>query len=191
MDYATGNYQSTISVTNTDQTSFDPSYVLAPDGVMSLTDKQNFWTRCQALRVRCRQLSNPPAELTDLVWANSPPGIPGGCHDIASRYLDSWINWMFNPTVSFKIHMNRAMMWEECHRFILQLPHQTNNTQIECITTGLVFNPNVPYDVTVTAIMFSDTIPSDFYFQDVVDVLTNDKNWQDTYSTPPNYQDTL
>jgi hypothetical protein len=188
---ATGEYDSVIRFTNADALAYESSFLEAPDGVFSSSEAEEYWTRCHALYLRCRSNENPPSDLTDLRWAN---GVQDNANAIAKQAITSWIDWMFNPVIRFKVHFDKAGQWEECHRFILQLPHQTDDAQIECITQKITINPNSPYDVTVEAIMFSDTIPSDFYYQDVFQTLTSDKNWQDNfiiYGDTRDKQDTI
>jgi hypothetical protein len=83
--------------------------------------------------------------------------------------------------------------WEEMHPFVIQLPHQTNNLQIECLLTSIKVNPNAPYDCTIRAIMYSESIPEGFFIQDVINILTGDDAWQDVIgdSGEENIQDII
>jgi hypothetical protein len=128
-------------------------------------------------------VTKPPSELTDIKWAN---GNVTNADAIAKEYLTNWITWMHNIKVSFPIHTERAKFLEECHRFKLQLPHQTGNTQVECLLTKVTVDPNHPFESTVEAIIYAETLPVGFDIQDTMTMLTGNDNWQDTLTAGAN-----
>ena len=119
--------------------------------------------------------NDAPSDLTDLEWANGDEG-----EDIAKEYLTQWIDWMYNPKITFKTHYNIVNDWEETHRFTVNFPHQTNGTTIECILTKIVLDPNSPYHVTIEAIMFVEPLPVAFNYQDSWDTIPDPNDWVDT-----------
>jgi hypothetical protein len=166
---ATEDYESAIRIKNTSAALFVASYVEGMTGA----DAEEYWDRCKLLWNKAKQINDPPSELTDLDF------IGGADADaLALEYLTTWIDWMFNPTIEFDVHFNKAGSWEECHRFTLTLPHQTNNAAIECIVTDIEANPNAPYDVHIKAIMYSETIPEDFNIREIMTMTVPD--WQET-----------
>lgn len=165
---ATGKYDSAIRITQSAAATWSEAYTEGLDG----GESEEYWGRCHALWAKCKQINNPPSDLTDLRY------IGGQDADaMAKEYLTNWIDWMFNPSIEFSVHFNKAGAWEECHRFILNLPHQTNAANIECMVTEIEVNPNAPYDVRIKAIMYSETIPEDFNIQKTLDDLTGEAEW--------------
>jgi len=170
-NFATGEYQKAIRIFSPDSPIYDSSYV---DG-MSGYSAEEYWNRCHTLWGRIGFITAPPSDMTDLDWANGEDG-----DKIAKDYLTEWIDWMFNPEVSFKVHYLKAGGWEEAHKFILQLPHQTDDAQIECVVTKVSVSPNPPYAVSVTAIMLRETIPEDFFIKDTMTQFGTSADWVDT-----------
>jgi len=156
-NFATSKYESIIRVTNADAESYSSDYV---EG-LSDSSAEELWNRCNTLFKKARHLEKPPADMTDKTWFNG-----SDADSLAQDYIFNWVDWMFNPMIRFPVHYNKAGSWNEAQRFTLQLPHQTNDVVIECLLTGLKVDPNPPYHVIVTAIMFSETIPENFNFKD-------------------------
>jgi hypothetical protein len=184
IDPATGNPQRIIRVKNASAYTFSDGWIEAPDGVFSGSGEQSeYWGRCHALWQKTNMVTKPPTELTDIKWAN---GNVTNADAIAKEYLTNWITWMHNIKVSFPIHTERAKFLEECHRFKLQLPHQTGNTQVECLLTKVTVDPNHPFESTVEAIIYAETLPVGFDIQDTMTMLTGNDNWQDTLTAGAN-----
>lgn len=167
-NFATGEYESIIKVTHADAESYNSDFV---EG-LSDTTAEELWNRCNALFKKARHLEKPPADMTNKIWFNG-----SDADSLAQDYIFNWVDWMFNPMIQFPVHYNKAGSWNEAQRFTLQLPHQTNDAVIECLLTGLKVDPNPPYHVIVTAIMFSETIPEEFNFKDTFDSVS--LQWKD------------
>jgi len=179
---ATGEYESAMRITNVSGT-----YAAASVEGLSGTDASTYWTRCNTLWKRCRHLNKPPTDLTDLTWANGAQA-----DDIAKEYLTCWIDWMYNASITLKVPFAIAGAWEECHRFTINLPHQTNNVAIECMLTEITVDPNPPYYVTIRALMFSESIPADFNIRKTLTAFgTDDGDWVKTLTAYSNDNDIL
>ncbi len=170
-NFATGKYESIIRVTHADAATYSSDYV---EGI-SDSSAEELWDRCNALWKKTRHLEKPPSDMTNKTWFNSDDA-----DSLAQDYIFNWVDWMFNPMVRFPVHYNVAGSWNEAHRFTLQLPHQTSDATIECLTTGIQVDPNPPYHVIVTAIMFSETIPEDFNLKDTYETVSLD--WKDQHT---------
>jgi hypothetical protein len=174
-NFASDKYESLIRVTNASAISFNSAYV---QGISDSDEAEILWNKCHVLWLKAGHLEKPPNELTDKQWFNSD-----GADNLAKDYLNLWVDWMFNPSCQIVVHFNKAGEWEEAHRFTLQLPHQTNDTAIECVITKIKVNPNPPYYVTINAIMFRETIPVDYYIKDTwINFSNNTDDWKDTYA---------
>ncbi len=172
-NFATGKYEGILKVTNASAQEYTSGYV---HGVENETEAEEIWDKCHALWLKAGHLEKPPTALTDKQWFNSD-----GADQLAKEYLVSWVDWMFNPKIRFSVHFNTAGDWEEAHRFLLQLPHQTDNTEIECIATKIVVSPNTPYYVTIEAIMLRETTPESLYIKDTWTNFSDDNDWKDTW----------
>ncbi|MFH1322068.1 MAG: hypothetical protein ABII90_15625, partial [Bacteroidota bacterium] len=171
-NFATGEYESLIKVTNVDAETYVAGYV---EGLTD-SEAEEIWDRCHALWLKAKHLEKPPSNLTDKIWFN------GVNADIIARdYIFNWVDWMFNPSISFKVHYNKAGSWEETHRFTIQLPHQTADTVFECLLTKITVDPNPPFDVTIDAIIFRETIPEDYLIKDTWINYGDDNDWKDMW----------
>jgi hypothetical protein len=172
---ATGKYQSIIKMTNASAATFNAAYVDGKD--LSGEEAEELWNRCHALWLKCHVVNEPPSELTDLVWANGP-----GAADFATEYIWEWVDNQDNPSIAFPVHYNKVKGWEECKRFTITLPHQTNNVAVECMVTKIEHDPNPPHESTIEAIMMTD-LPVDFNYRDTMETMASDLTWQDTMSS--------
>ena len=177
-NFATGKYEGALRVTNVDaenpSDSEKESYIEGLSGM----DARTVWDRANGLWLKTKMINTPPTDLTNLDWANGEDGL-----QIAKDYLMNWISWMYNPTCTLSVHYNKIKDWDLTHRFKLQLPHQTNNAQVECLVTKVVKAPNPPYECMIEAIVFSESIPEDVNLQDVMFTLTGDYDRQDDMQT--------
>jgi hypothetical protein len=141
-------------------------------GCRNAETASNLWGLCYNLMQRVHNIEPPPGDMTDLDFIRD--------YDTALAHLTDWINWMYNPEIEFKCSsvQTGADAWLEAHRFILSLPHQTNNISIECILEEITVNPNNEHEVLIKAIMLSDTIPQGFNFEDSIQ--SGALGWQDT-----------
>ena len=186
---ATGEYESIIRVHNVTAAAFndssreDSGWVESPAGIFTGGEAKALWDECTNLYKICSIINNPPAEITDLFWAN------GGdhAHEIAKRYITRLVYWMRLKRCTFKVHFActagggmSVRDWMEGHRFILKLPHETDNVEIECIASKIVIDTNKPYYIEVSAYMLeTEKLPEDFYWKDTMDI------------TAPNIKDTM
>jgi hypothetical protein len=168
-----GNYDGLIKVMNTDYE--NPTLTqkgFFVQGCRNAETASNLWGLCYNLMQRVHNIEPPPGDMTDLDFIRD--------YDTALAHLTDWINWMYNPEIEFKCSsvQTGADAWLEAHRFILSLPHQTNNISIECILEEITVNPNNEHEVLIKAIMLSDTIPIGFNFEDSIQ--SGSIGWQDT-----------
>jgi hypothetical protein len=161
---ATGNYDSIIKVTNTGfENPTDAQKLSFVIGCQSQSSATYIYDKCKDIFKRAGAVEPAPSDMTDLDFVHD--------YDTALQHLIDWINWMYNPEISFKIPTSSVDGWEECHRFIIQLPHQTDNVEIECLLEEHTINPNNEHESVIKAIMFSDTIPEGFSFQDSLQLI--------------------
>lgn len=184
-NFATGEYQSEIRVYNVSANTYTAGYVT---GNISAALAEELWTRCNSLWKKSRTIEKPPNDMTDLGWVNSNDA---AADNIAADYIFNWVDWMDKYTVKFQVHLNTVSDWELMHPFYLQLPHETNNLSVECITTGIEYNPNPPYDVTITAILLTGDIPAEYIYIDVMAAQSGDNIWIDTTTLYGNDQDKI
>ena len=185
-------YKSIIAIHNASAPSYDSSdpdnygWVEYPEDAMTEGEAEAYWLYCHELWERVGQIQTPPSDLTQVFWAN---GNTENAHAIAVNKLTNWIDWMWNRTVSFSVHFNhesngiKTRNLYEGSRFMLQLPHHTNNAQIECIITSLNIETKAPYHITIEAILLdSDEVFDPFYYQDVMFTKAEgaSDDWQDT-----------
>jgi hypothetical protein len=193
---ATQTHESVISVTGTtaEDADFDglPDYssdfVSAPSGVLSGNEAEELWDACVNLRKMCGTIKKPPTELTDLKWAN---GNEANANEIAKQRIFSWVYWMRLKRVSFKVDLlctagggaaTAVRNWQEGQRFKLTLPHETNNSTIECLAHRIAIDPNPPYHIEVSAYMLeTEKLEEAYYIQDTWDETYTE--WQDVYDT--------
>lgn len=180
---ATGEYQKSIYITNASAATYSSAFVKGLSG----EEGAEYWRRCHALWEKCRFINKPPSDLTDLTFANGEDA-----DIIAKEHLRQWIDTQYCPQIEFPVHFNKAGLWEECKRFSVQFPHQTNNAVMESRATDIVINPNPPYDVTVRGVMYREAATvEDFYIQDTMTILTGDDNWEDTMTAGNEIQDSM
>ena len=181
----TREYQKSIRFTNVDATSYDSSYV--EGWLVGLgASAEEYWKRCGVLWNYIHEVGKPSSDFTDIEWGDGYYGRDVGWNSITEK-----IDWAYNPVISFPAHYNKVGKWEEGHEFIVQLPHQTNDVNIECRLVQIAIEPNEPYECSVSAIMLSATIPADFNIQDSTTYTGGDRDWIDTTTTYGNDQDKI
>ena len=141
---ATGELKNSIRIFNTSASVFNGSFVQGITG----TTASELWTLCHNEWIKCKTVNKPPTNMTNMVWAN---GEQSG--SIAEFHLREWIYNMSRKEISFKGHFNDFGQWQECHRYMVQFPHHTDNLQKQCIAEVIDINPNPPFDVTVKGLI--------------------------------------
>jgi hypothetical protein len=180
---ATGNFDSIIKMTNVDYENPTAAQKLSfVIGCQSQATAVYVYDRCVNLMKRVHATEPPPSDMTDLDFVYD--------YDTAMQHLIDWCDWMYNPEIELRTSATKVDGWEECHRFKIQLPHHTGNVEIECILEDITINPNGEHEADIKAIMFSDTIPDGFSFQDSLELIG--LLWQDTLiNTNPGKQGVL
>lgn len=186
-DIGAETYSGYIGVTNV--TAEAPTSTQKEGYVKGFTGAEavNLYDACVTLYKKSGIITKPPAEMTDLQWAN---GNNSNAEEIAKWYLLKWVNWMALKKVSFTVHFlhtsngTNTREWELGQHFLLQLPHETNNAQIECICIKHEIDPNPPYHIGIEAIML-DSYETPFYIQEVMYTAAQgaDLDVQETMST--------
>ena len=141
---ATGEPERKIKVRNSLAGAYSTAYVEGLSG----SDAQTLWNNCHTVALRTRIINEPPADLTDLEFAN---GV--NADEIATDYLLNWTAWQGKTEIELPLHLNIVASWTECERFNLQLQQQTNNAVKQCIVEKVVIDPNPPYKARVKAII--------------------------------------
>lgn len=183
-NYATGEYRSAIRIKNSSASEYSSDYVEGLSGVPAET----LWSRCHALWEKTKTIEKPPDDMTKLDWIGSNDA---AADSYAYEYLQQWTNWMLNIRIGFKTHYDIVKSWNECERFRLYFPHETNNVVYECLCTGLVINPNPPYICEVEAIVYRETLADDYYYSDTINTTGDAYVWQETTADSTEYEDTL
>lgn len=195
-NYATGEYNKVIRITNSNADTFNSSYVSGYTG----DEAERLWDLCHTLWNYYKVIEEPPSQLTDCEWIRTD--------EDAERYLFQWIRWMgaFKPEgediivsplkwISFSVPYNIATdingthkAWYVSMHFNLTLPHQTKNEELQCIIESISFDIN-NYVAKVTAIILESTITSaaeiDYYIENSYDSYSSIgwEDWENTYYT--------
>lgn len=184
-NYATGDFEGIIRVTNASASSFDASYVTGLTG----GEAENVWDRCKALWQKYRQVEDPPSELTDKEWINTV--------EEAKRYLDRWLSWMgainkedtgvvveSHKYISFTVPYATGEAWHVGMHFDINLPHQTDASTFQGIIERLEFDL-MGEVVKVRARLFSESTPIEFFIEDSTDsyATVGWEDWEDSELT--------
>jgi len=163
-----------ISITHADADIYDSTYVT---GVTSDTDAENLWNLAHALWPKCRTINKPSATWT---------GLHGVTREAdAIRILQARLEWMANPRIDIDVSYETGRLWFFSKHINIQLPHQTNNQEVECLLEKVNRDKN-NNKVSVTMIIL-DNLPSISYFvQDTFKSGTVLDYWQDTFSAGSN-----
>lgn len=180
IDYATGERQQAVRITRPYEAVYSSDYVEGWGGYTA----EEYWGRCKTLWEYVRISGEPPANMTDMTWAQGT-----FAPSIARRRMMELIDWQYNPTITFNCHYNRVRTWELAHRFTIQLPHQTNDVAYECILTSINIDPNPPHVCTLGAIIMKESIPTAYLIYDTYTQYGNNSDWVDTTTEYGNTQD--
>lgn len=171
-NFANGNHEGRVAVTNTDKDTYQSGYIEGWEG--SSASAEDLWDRCHIIWLKCGHLNKPPLDMTDKTWLNDNVS-----QQIAEDYLKKWADWMGNGTISFNVHHLTAANWNESKEIIIKLPHQTNNVEVKVIITNIVYDPN-SYIVDVEGIYLSETLPEDMVIKDTWATLSPIDDWKDS-----------
>jgi hypothetical protein len=162
MNYATGEYENVIRVTNTAKDTYEAGFVTGYTGAQG----EQIWGMCHALFDFYRVIEVPPNEVTDCPWIRTERD--------AEKYLLMLINYMggnivldegFKATpvrrISFAVSYITATTINGAHKpwhvgmhFLLTLPHETDMLSVQCAIESITIDVN-QNRATVTALMFS------------------------------------
>jgi hypothetical protein len=142
---ATDEMTNNIKIFNASASVYSGSFVQGLTGDAA----EEVWTLCHNRWLKCKTVNKPPTDMTELIFAGGADSA-----SISEFHLTEWINHGNLKEIEFKGHYNDFGHWEECHRYIVQFPHQTNNEQHQCIGETIMINPNPPFDVIVKGLMF-------------------------------------
>jgi hypothetical protein len=186
-NYGNNEYRSIIKIRNASADSFDASYV---DGVSSSVGEA-LWNKCNTLWNKVRHVTPPPKSLTNLDWLDN---VENESDVYAQWYLDTWLDFMSFEKIRFQVHYHhssgsgsakKTKHWTEGQHFIIQLPHETANSQVECVLTSINISLYDPHLITIEAIMLDATSPVSSFIQDTMTLQSEgaDADWQDTMDT--------
>jgi hypothetical protein len=148
-DYATEKYTKQIRVEKVWETTYDASYTPGLNG----TDGATIWALCRALWLKTRQVEPMPQDMSNHEW------VPD--YDTAVWCLKQQIKMMSIKRCNFNVGYMLGRKWNIGKHFMLQLPHETNNNQVECVIERITKKKN---DNTVSVqIMILDEIS--FFFE--------------------------
>ena len=152
------------------------------------TDGQEVWEACHALWNRFRQIELAPSDLTDCEMITT--------YSDALAYITKWVNRMGLRRVSFNIPYvyvasddSWARDWHVAQHININLPHQTNGGDIECVIESIVKDKN--NNIINIEVILLDDIISNFFLSKIqdcyVEIDTLEK-WQDYYRNPDLYE---
>ena len=184
---ATGEYEKSIQITNTNAATFDSSYVIGLEG----TTAEMLWTRAHVLREVYKQVEPLPRDMSDNDWIVKD--------EDAVLYLDTLLMWMgaintdgttggitYEPKkrISFTIPYSVGKDLFLTKHVKLQLPHQTNNAAIEGVIERLTKGIKKGREfVKMQLVLYGAANEIDLYIQDTYDTGTLLTDWADTYDT--------
>jgi len=189
---ATDKFDGIIRVTNSQAATFNDSYVSGWSG----GDAETIWNLCHALYSHYKISTEPPTEMTDCQWIRN--------EEDAKQYLLMWLEWQGaylttgnvatiarKRRFSFDVAYSTAMTigvthtpWFVSMRFNITLPHQTNNSTLQCIIEGVKFDVNANR-ATVSAICYDITEEMEYYVKDTYTSYASIgwDDWKDTVLT--------
>lgn len=148
-DYATEKYTKQIRVEKVWETTYDASYTPGLNG----TDGATIWALCRALWLKTRQVEPMPQDMSNHEW------VPD--YGTAVWCLKQQLKMMTIKRCNFNVGYTLGRKWNIGKHFMLQLPHETNNNQVECVVERIAKKKN---DNTVSVqIMILDEIS--FFFE--------------------------
>lgn len=148
-DYATEKYTKQIRVEKVWETTYNTSYTPG----LNATDGAQIWALCRALWLKTRQVEPMPLDMTNHVW------VPD--YTTAVWCLKRQIQMMSIRRNGFNVGYMTGRKWHNGKHFMLQLPHETNNNQVECVIEKILPKK---YDNAVSVqIMILDEIS--FFFE--------------------------
>jgi hypothetical protein len=126
-DISTGKYQFKLQVLNIQEETWSADYTPGFDnttvGDDDKTDGQRIWGKCKALYSKYKQIEEMPSDLSDLRMVN--------LYADAYEILNGRIDRMERKRISLDIFYSKGRNYHFAKHLILQLPHQTNNQEIE------------------------------------------------------------
>lgn len=151
-DYATEKYLNQIRIENVWEDTFLPEYAIG----LNETDGLEIWTTCKRLWAKTRQIEPMPSNLSDREWVVD--------YDTAVWCLKNQLQIMEIKRCSLNVGWLTGRFWDVGKHFKLQLPHQTNNNEIECVVEQITKNKN--NNRVNVQVMLLDSIESSFFFEE-------------------------
>jgi len=181
---ATGDFEKTLQVTNTNESTFVESYVIGASG----TTAEMLWTRGHVLWEATRSVETLPNERANLTWYTKD--------EDAIWYLETLYLWMgavntdgtpsgitYEPKkrIAFSVPYETGVNWFLTQHHILQLSHQTNSQSIEFVIEKISKNIKKGQEkVTVQVILYGDASNLAYYVKDTVNAGVTLDDWQDS-----------
>ena len=181
---ASGAFEKTIQVTNTNAAVYDSSYVIGASG----SSAELLWARGKVLWEATRNIEQLPTDRSNLTWYTKDAD--------ALWYLETLYSWMgaistdgtpdgveFDPKkrTSFSVSYETGKDWFLTQHHNLQLPHQTNSQAIEFAIEKITKNIKKGQEkVTVQVILYGDTSELEYYVKDTMDAGTTLDDWEDS-----------
>jgi len=179
-DAGSERFQGIMRVRNTGAVSFSTNYV---DG-LSTSDAEQAWNTCASfLWPAVKEIAKVPEEFSDLSFVKT--------NEIAKQLFFEKIEWLNNSTIRIDAPYYLVRDWYEGHEFTIKLPHYTNNVSVECRLIEIEHSPNFPNISKLTAIIWREEIPSEFFLQDTVTQYGNDDDLIDTVTEYGNDNDLI
>jgi len=145
-DFASGQYQGLLQITNTNKETYDSSYTKGFD-VADASLAADIWSLCRTLYSKTKSVDKPPADMTDLYLVNGP-----NAYDIAKYYLYYWVQCMNNRIFSFDVHINKCYTIDLLDRININFPHQTEGVNLQSIVTKIIYKLTYPYNCKISVI---------------------------------------
>jgi hypothetical protein len=153
-DSASETFKKQIRIESVNESGFSPEFVT---GISNSTTAANLWNSCKALFDRTQQIEPIPGNLRDQYWIADD-------ETTAIWYLQSLINLMSLKRCSFNLSYSAGRKFDVGMHFMLQLPHETNNNQIECVIEQVVKKKNE--NRVWLQVILLDEIQSSFFFDE-------------------------
>jgi hypothetical protein len=181
------SFERNLSISNINAGAYSADYAIGFSDSHVLgevaSDGEVIWEKCSALWKRFQSIEPMPSDMSELIWVAD--------YSTAVWVLDKMLQWMDKRRCSFTTSYTKGLAWNVGTHIKLKLPHNTNNTFIECVIEDIEKSKN---DNTVSVkIVLLDQIPTVFdtlVYQDSMIKTGSLLQWQDvhTKSTNPAYQ---
>lgn len=149
-DHATEEYTKEIRIDGVDNEVYSSNYTSG----LNEGDSVNLWTKCRSLWRAVKSVEPMPASMSEKKWIVT--------YDTAVWALNRHIQLMSIKRCSFDVFYTTGRKWHVGKHIKLQLPHQTNNTEVEFVIEEITKSKEK--NTVSVKIMLLDEIETSFFF---------------------------